>query len=231
MAKLKLQKIREYDWRKLFFELIVVFLGVTAGFLLNNWQLEKQDQRLEKKYIAGFHQDAISNIAELEQLIVDDSLWLDQVKSKLVSIQASEISPDSANAVLIRIVSISKVDLQTSTYEDITNSGKLNIISDYNIRQQIVDYHVALAGVKFIDDYFLKYFSDFVMPFIYNHFSVLNGRLVDPEMRKTTQFENVVAGYFSMVQQRKLAYEKLLEKSNTLKSELQKIVERKIWDL
>lgn len=44
--KSKFPKIREYDWKKLFFELIVVFLGVTAGFLLNNWQLDKKDKQL-----------------------------------------------------------------------------------------------------------------------------------------------------------------------------------------
>jgi hypothetical protein len=36
------------------------------------------------------------------------------------------------------------------------------------------------------------------------------------------RFENVIAGYFSMVQQRKVAYQELLDKSYSLKSELEK---------
>lgn len=81
--KSKFPKIREYDWKKLFFELIVVFLGVTAGFLLNNWQLDKKDKQLEKRYMIGFLQDVNANIAELETEVDSDSLWLNRVKPQL----------------------------------------------------------------------------------------------------------------------------------------------------
>jgi len=39
MAAVKntIRKIKNYEWGKLFFELIIVFLGVAAGFVLNNW--------------------------------------------------------------------------------------------------------------------------------------------------------------------------------------------------
>ncbi len=79
-SKNKIQKIRDYDWKKLFLELIVVFLVVTAGFLLNNWQLEKQDELLEKKYMSGFLQDVNTNITELKTAIESDSLWLNREK-------------------------------------------------------------------------------------------------------------------------------------------------------
>ncbi len=149
-SKNKIQKIRDYDWKKLFFELVVVFLGVTAGFLLNNRQLEKQDERLKIKYMNGFLQDVTTNITELKTSIESDSLWLNRVKPKLITIQKGTITVDSANAVIKQIISISKVGIQTGTYEDITNSGNLNIISDYNLKKQIVDYHVAISGVEFI---------------------------------------------------------------------------------
>ena len=220
-TKIKLQKIREYDWRKLFFELIVVFLGVTAGFLLNSWHLQKQDQKLEQKYISGFLQDVKTNSDELEKSISSDSLWLNQVLPQIELVKAGTITVDSANAILIKIASISKIEFQTSTYEDITNSGKLNIINDFEMRKKIVDYHVALSGVNFIDGYFYSYFSDFVMPFIFSNFSVLDGQLANFEAIKTTQFSNVIAGYISMVQQRKAAYEDVLEKSITLTAELE----------
>ncbi len=86
-SKNKIQKIRDYDWKKLFFELIVVFLGVKAGFLLNNWQLEKQDELLEKKYMNGFLQDVNTNITELKTAIKSDSLWLNRAKPKLMRIK------------------------------------------------------------------------------------------------------------------------------------------------
>ncbi len=218
-------KIKNYDWRKLFFELLVVFLGVTAGFLLNNWQMEKQDERLEKKYINSFLEDVNTNITELRSLVESDSVWLSLAKPKLVEIQSGTITLDSAISSVKMIANISKSGLQTGTYENITNSGSLNIIRDYNLRKQIVEYYNTISGVGFIENYFYEYFSDFVMPFVFSNFSVLSGRFSDPQVIHSIQFQNVIAGYFSMVQQRKKAYEGLLEKSYLLLKSLEQAIE------
>jgi len=209
-----------HDWKRLFLELLVVFLGVTAGFLLNSWQLERQDEDIANKYMDGFLHDVNANIVGFEEAIAEDSLWLIYTTPSLRSIQNGSVSVDSANVVLKQIVSISSLEFQTSTYEDITNSGKLNIISDYDLKKQIVDYHVTILGVGFIDDYFYDFFNDFSMPFIFSNFSVLNGRLAVPEIRNSIEFANVIAGYYSMVQQRQSAYQKLLDESHALKSYL-----------
>ncbi len=223
-SKIKFPQIVSYDWKKLFFELIVVFLGVTAGFILNNWRMQKDVQNTEQKYLNGFHQDIVANITELSKSIKSDSLWLVHAKPKLLSIQNGTIKIDSANYIIKLMVSISKASLQTGTYEEIINSGNLNTISNFNIKKQIVDYHEAINGVGFIDDYFYRYFNNFVMPFIYSNFSILKGKLEDPLIIKTNQFANVVAGYYSMVQQRKSAYQDLLNKSFSLKAKLEVLI-------
>jgi len=204
----------------LLFELIVVFLGVTAGFLLNNWQLEKKDQQLEQKYLNGFFQDVNENIVELQKAVDSDSLWLTRVKPKIMMIQEGTLPVDSANTLITLIVGISKVGIQTGTYEDIKNSGNLNIITDFYIKKQIVDYHVAVSGVEFVDEYFYKYFGDIVMPFVMSNFSVIKGGLDNPAIIRSTLFANVITGYYSMVQQRKTAYADLLDKSDSLRTEL-----------
>lgn len=225
MSKLNFNfnKVGTQNWGKLFFELIVVFLGVTAGFLLNNWQLQRQDSSLEKKYLGGFLQDAEANINDLSEAVKLDSLWLFAARPKLIEIQKGTLNTDSANHLIKQIVRISKVDFHSGTYEDIINSGNLNILSNYNLKKQIVEYNVTISGVKFIDDYFYRYFSDFVMPFLFSSYNVLAEKLVSPEIIKTVQFSNVISGYYSMVQQRKSGYERLLKKSISLRDELKRM--------
>ena len=215
------QNLRYSDWRKLFFELIVVFLGVTAGFLLNNWQLERQDQKLERKYLDGFLEDVKTNITELEKSVIEDSLWLDRVMPEIIRLKDKTFDPDSAASLVKGIVQISRAGIQKGTYQAITNSGNLNIITNYDLKKQIVDYHEAVKGIEFIDDYFYQYFGDFVMPFVLNNFSVLNERFRNPKVIQTVEFENVIAGYVSMVQQRKAVYQDLLDKSYSLKKVLE----------
>jgi hypothetical protein len=219
-TKNKLQKIKNYDWRKLSFELLVVFLGVTAGFLLNNWQLQKKDQALEQKYLDSFLQDVNSNIIQLEQAIAEDSLWLERVKPTLLILKDGLVPEDTANTMIGHIVGISKIEIQKGTYTDIINSGNLNLLTDFNIKKQIVDYYLEISGVEFIETYFYDYFADIVMPFIFNHYNVLKVKITDPQIIKSTQFDNIITGYFSMIQQRKRAYTNLLKSSYVLQKTL-----------
>lgn len=218
----KAKRKNTYDWKKLFVELLVVFLGVTAGFLLNNWRQDNQDQKLEKKYLHGFLEDVKADIPILQEAIKADSLWLQRTKPQLFAIQRANMSVDSANSLIKRIVSLSKLEPQTGTYEDITNSGNLNLIQNYTVKKEIVDYHLAIKSAGFLDDYFYRYFNDFVMPFIFTHFNVLDGKLNNPTIINSPQFVNVIAGYFSLVQQRKATYEDVLKKSNSLKMTLER---------
>lgn len=213
--------ISRNDWRKLGFELIVVFLGVTAGFLLNSWRIDMQESRLQNKYLEGFLQDIDNNIEELENSIFQDSVWLSVAKPNLEKIRDRNIRIDSAEVIMKYIIQISKVSLNRGTYLDIINSGNLNILSNYRLKSDLVDYYLHIEGVEFVDNYFTSYFNDFVMPFIFQEFNVLSGEFVDPGIIRTIRFSNVFAGYYSMVQQRKASYEKLLNKSVALKAHLE----------
>ena len=217
-------KIKNYEWGKLFFELIVVFLGITAGFILNNWRMEQEEVKHEQKYLNSFLQDVNYDIPELEKAVESDSLWLARTQPLLTEIINNEISIDSAQALVKLITSISKMNASTSTYEEISNSGNLNIISDFELKSQIVKYYLDVGGVGFIDDYFQKYFSDIVMPFVLTEFSVLTEKFNNQETIRSVQFSNVVAGYYSMVQQRMEAYNALLKDSYLLRDKLEKII-------
>ena len=221
-SKIKLEKIKNYHWSKLVLELVVVFLGVTAGFLLNNWQNQRQTFILEKKYLHGFLQDINSNIAELDRAIKTDSLWMKSARPKLLVMKTRTLKPDTANALFKMIVNISRADIQTGTYEDIINSGNLNIINDYKLKKRIVEYHVAVSGVKFIEDYFYRYFNQFVMPFIFSNYNVLKENFDNPEIIKTSKFSNVITEYYSMVQQQMVSYKGLLKNSYDLRNSLRK---------
>jgi len=222
MKRLKplLTKIKVHDRRNLVLQLFVVFLGVSAGFLLNNWRISQQEQKLEEKYISAFLQDVAYNQSQLRKVIKDDSIWLSRVRPVIISLQKKSITIDSALGVMPLITQISRLELRTGTYEEITNSGNFNIINDFKLKGQIVDFHLEVREIKFVDDYFYKFFNDMVMPFIFSEFSVVDGVFKNDEIIHSLEFGNVVAGYFSMVQQRNSAYLKLEGSCQSLEASL-----------
>ena len=220
MMKSKLFKwnLKKYNWGKLGLELLVVFLGVTSGFLLNNWREQQKEAKLEQQYIEGFLSDVNENITQLEELNTLDSLWLKQARENVLDIQNNTLSKDSAEAMMKKIVVINKMEPHEVTYEDIKNSGNLNLIQNFKLKSKIVDYQITLKGVRFVDDYFYQYFNDFVMPYVLSEFNVLTGHFKEEASFETVEFSNVFVGYYSMVQQRSAVYKDLLSQSKELKA-------------
>ncbi|HMQ67829.1 MAG TPA: hypothetical protein PKA90_02795 [Ignavibacteria bacterium] len=211
---------KKYEWDKLLLEIFAVFLGVTSGFLLSNWQEERQERNLEQKYIAAYIEDVNENITEFEKTIKSDSLWMKQAMPLLISLKDDKFNKDSTVAVMKLIVQISNINSRSVTYEDMKSSGNLNIINDFNLKGMIVDFYSEVNGVKFLEEYFYSYFKDLIMPFVFSEYNVLKEEMINPDQISSVRFTNAFTGYFSMIQQRVAAYNALLIKAYLLRDEL-----------
>jgi hypothetical protein len=218
--------LKKYDWGKLGLELLVVFLGISSGFILNNWREESKQLELEQKYISGFIADVEDSIDELREMNKKDSLWLVAANRNISGLKARTLSKDSADALITRIIQINKIEIKKGTYEDIINSGNLNLIRNFDLKGEIVDYGLAVEGVAFVDDYFYQFFNEYVMTFVFKEFDIINGKIIDEEIYKTISFSNIFGGYYSMVLQRNVAYKDLLLKSIEFRKNLLKEKEK-----
>jgi len=153
MMKNKLSQNKP-NWQRLLLELLVVFLGVSSGFVLNNKRDDYKDKKLEYNYIESFIQNIDTNIVNLSNDIHEDTLWRNALIPKIMLIQTKKFPDDSIHILLTSILQASKAALVTSTYEDIKSSGNFNIIRDFRIKESIISYHSEIEGVKYVDNEF-----------------------------------------------------------------------------
>ena len=209
------------NWTKLLLELMVVFLGVSAGFLLQNRKEDSGNRELEQKYIQGFVSDVNLNIEDLREAIEEDSLLLEDTKYAIPLIINDSLSLDSANSLIGRVAKFSEFTAHVITYENITNSGSLNLISKYEMRHQIVEYHKSFEDFKLLELYFRNHISNDFMPFLINRYDIFNQELEDYATVKTLRFHNIFAIHFSLTQQRLEGYKRLLKESEEIKKILE----------
>ena len=212
--------MKNISLKKLFLELLVVFLGVTAGFVLQNRKEIAANKEMEVKYLQDFYSDVNMDITELRTSITNDSLWLKRNEYALLNIFLDSLSLDSANSLVIQMSRFSEFTNHINTYTNISNSGNLNLITDYELKRTIVEYYKTIEDFKLLEDYFKSFSSDTFMPFIINDFDMFNQKLVNPEIRNSTKFTNVFAIYYSLTQQRLEGYKNLLTESENFKSQL-----------
>jgi hypothetical protein len=57
------------EWTNHIIELVVVSIGITAAFALNNWNEGKKEKQQEKNYIANLLEETNFNINQIKKVI------------------------------------------------------------------------------------------------------------------------------------------------------------------
>lgn len=213
-------KFKKQNWAKLALELFVVFLGVTSGFLLNNWQVSNQEAKLEQKYLEGFSEDVNSNISELEDGIKKDSIWITQANEIIKIISTEGLTIDSTNTAISLISNLNTIEINASTYDDIINSGNLNLIKSFHLKAHIIKYQNVIAKTRLLDEYLKDFFNNFLLPFMVSETNIITVQFNDPETIKSTEFSNLLGVYYSFINQRTIVYKEFLNESLSLSNEL-----------
>lgn len=106
---------RKINWIYLGIELLVVFLGISAGFFLQNYKDHKANNELEASYFDGLVDDLNTNINNLKKDAREDSLWLTNTKYAIQLMVKDSLTIDSANTIIASMLYYSKFEPQTNT--------------------------------------------------------------------------------------------------------------------
>lgn len=211
---------RDYYWGRLSLELIVVFLGVTAGFLLNNWRTNVHDRSLETNYKTSFLSEVNGNIKVIEGAIKQDSLLLARAKPLNRMIQQEILCADSSETIIQIIAGFNNIILNSNTYENITNSGSFNLIKDFELRERIVRHYTDIKGISTLNEYLFAFYNDFTMPFIMNEISFNDNTFINPKILQSHKFSNNFTLHYTSINQRYNHYKNFLKESLDLKEKL-----------
>jgi hypothetical protein len=221
-----MKKERKINWWYYSLELVVVFVGVTAGFLLNNWREENADIRLEQKYINGFYNDLKADANDLDSLIFRTQEKADKLLEvlKKSNYDNNALSEELAQEIISQILALEWFTPTDDTYDDIINSGNLNLISDYRIKEKISPYYSLLIEVKNVEKFYINHMNEYGFPIIYRNYHILKREFIDDKCFKSLEFTNMYLGIISFFQQNVTIYERTLEKNKQLNEELSKIL-------
>ena len=111
----------------------------------------------------------------------------------------------------------SKFSAQTDTYENMKNSGNLNLINNFEHKQAIVKYYKSLEDFELLEQYFKDFNTQNFMPYMLEHFNLFDKKFTDKGEASMTRFKNIFGSYYSLKQQRLEGYRRLLNESEEVK--------------
>ena len=213
MAKKKKKRATGIKWLKLLLELLVVFAGVTAGFLLNNLREESVNREFEQIYLENLLINLSADSAEIVNHIEANTNNVEVTREAVYSFQDQSISDDQALEALSVMVTYNNISLQDATYQSIVGSGNLSIISDLEFRMQLIAYYQFLEGIRNVETVHNDYITSYVLPFVMQNMDMTAGRLAEDFDLNSIEFRNLTGGYY-VVESQKMEMSRKLDSLN-----------------
>lgn len=128
--------------RHYFFEFLLMFLAVFAGFLADNWREQLQEHKREKEYIQSIVEDLKSDTLQSGRILVQlkrTSASIDSVLTELSSPDVIE-SSNRAYRLWTKNLDIKAFVANDRTIQQLKNNGELRLIRNKAVSDGIMKY-------------------------------------------------------------------------------------------
>ncbi len=135
------------NWKYAIGEILIVIIGITLAFSLNNWKESNTDKKQKKQYLENLIVDIEQEIGRLEknQESIQGKLQeIGQIKPHLGKKQ------DDRDAIVRKIYGLARlVDFRpvNTTYQTLINSGDMKLINDFELRRTIEEHYALHKSV------------------------------------------------------------------------------------
>ncbi len=190
-------------WTHYFWEFLMLFLAVFAGFLAE-YQLEHKIERdRAKKFLQSMLLDVSTNIKNLDSLTAQNNIHLENYESLLRWLLEDSATIDRA-AFARRMGAhwMRNFLVRKETYEQMRSSGSLRYVGDIDFLTKMMDYERITNFAQYRNQEFeKKYYTELFIPAVYKAFDLtcqLNldtSNRSDPlKMQKIASHHDVLTG-------------------------------------
>jgi hypothetical protein len=171
-----LQQLLKEKWTEYLVEIIVIILGITISFALDEWKEQRQKKELEQVYLKSLHNDLIQDIRNLKRTIEETQLVIRQAKMLLAQAELSPradslpIPPVQFFTALRDILRRPLFIAHDATFSDLKSSGNMQIITDFPLKNALFGYFLDYESIKLIEVAEREVTITITGPYLMKHF-------------------------------------------------------------
>ena len=214
-------------------EIVLVVIGILIALQINNWNEYNKERINEKSYLKRLLFDYKENIVEYNELIDIHDKGIKKIEVFLDTIYKNVSSADEyAKIIQSSSWEASEIKISDITFFEISNSGKLDIIQNQNLREQILKYHklveVSSNHIEEMNKTGLDMFTK-IYPHINKYFLYDKNRLYKYTPKDWEYFNDPTSDLFKQLEGTSFhylfKYYFILEYTHTLKEKAQYLID------
>jgi hypothetical protein len=204
------------DWKSKFIDLLIVIIGITIAFQLNNLNESNKSKTQEKDYLKSFYEENRDNESSLSlalEFAFKTKNDIDSLKQILLS---KNYEDDRIKNLSASMMTLSDFHPSLITMENITASGDFELISNFEYREKLIDTYNSYQTTSQLEGILSDYVNQYVTPFFFKNIRFSDFTSLKENFIKNPEFENIVFGYDALLTQKIKGYKVNLEKLKEL---------------
>ncbi len=123
-------------------EIVLVVIGILIALQINNWNEERIEKRQEHALLLGLQETFTNNLEDLNIVLSDTRMAFESSKRimDLLGKEHSGYNQAELDTLLGHMINFTTYDPSTGAIDNIINSGKLNIIRNKELKDNISNW-------------------------------------------------------------------------------------------
>jgi hypothetical protein len=145
-----IEHVKAQNWLAVALDFVIVVMGVFIGIQLGNWNQYAGDRRAETEYLRQLQGDLRNIQAEIDAQIEIERFHAD-LADAVFDLIRNDVSDDRALKVdmgLSELTARRTLRTQSPTFLNLQGSGKLDLISDPELRAAIISYFYGTSRLE-----------------------------------------------------------------------------------
>jgi hypothetical protein len=160
-------------WAEYLLEIMVITIGILGAFGLNSWNDGNKSRQEEQLILRGLQAEFQQNLAELQSDHHYNSLCLNATTT-LLQLNGKAMPAHQIDSLIGHMLNYASFEARLGVVNDITSSGKLNLIQDEHLRYLLTQWSGELSDLS--EDNLMRrdHYIHQLMPKISEHIPLRN---------------------------------------------------------
>jgi hypothetical protein len=142
--------VRDQNWFAVGIDFIIVIVGVFIGIQVANWNEAQSERRILNHQLSSLHAEFTENLNRFDRYGQRLNAKIDDIQTlrSLIAGLPHDGQDEALDRMLMNVFSVAVFTADRTTLDELKDSGKLRQLRDIGIRQPLVEWEEAFAGLR-----------------------------------------------------------------------------------
>ncbi|MBO3697486.1 DUF6090 family protein [Roseivirga sp. E12] len=219
-------KSRRFTFGAVLLEIVIVIIGISIAFGLSNWGERRKEVHMGDEFVKTMVDDLKSDSAAFVYQIANIEENISTVESLMALCRRKGFQEDSVQWYVGAFMNRNNWLINSNTYEILKSGGKLDIITDFDLRSDIsFFYRIRTYQTDVILELTQGFVQSQMNPYLTKHSDFFINDVPDHRFIQDVVFQNLLGRWRDLKQEKLDIYQSTLDDINSLIPKLEAYLE------